>query len=56
MGHPRSLDTYGDILSLDDMTVFLHASQTTIRQVLRRARQLGDYTHIPPPRRGRPNP
>ena len=38
MGHPRSLDTYGDILSLDDMAVFLHSSRTRINEKLRLAR------------------
>ena len=53
MGHPRSLDSYGDILSLDDMAVFLHSSRTRINEKLRLARKFGDYTHIPPPRLGR---
>ena len=53
MGHPRSLDSYGDILSVDDMVVLLATSTSHIRELLRFARSVGDFTHIPPPRLGR---
>ncbi len=34
MGHPRSLDTYGDILDLTDMIAFLASSKNTIMRRL----------------------
>ena len=49
MGHPRSLDTYGDILDLDDMIAFLDSSKNTIKRRLREAEAVDTYTHIPPP-------
>ena len=52
--HPRSLDAYGDILSLADLMVLLDLSDSKINDRLRHARSFGDYTHIPPPRLGRP--